>query len=276
MSILVACVALVSIPGCAGHTQASENSPDSLRFVLKLSSSAREVIYAQDRNDYGTVGWISLSHEGRRVDLSPRCDIPDCGLPSAGVCGAAIPQVVELEPGDSAVFDWDKTMSVVETSDATGSGLGKCERRERASEGEYTVKICHSTKASPLMEMSSGEDSKYFPGNTGKPVCEERVVDISEASVVEVEVGGRSPTTSVTKEESSQSAVGSNYSSYLVEMKRDAPREELMRVEGVEDAREINNIFYGFVASLSDAAIERLEQDSTVLQIRGLPSVGPM
>ncbi len=163
--------------------------PDGLVFRLSFRSKfgASESIYAQQSSSSRDgPGWLSVSGaDGRRLDISGRCDICDC--PTAGGrcmecprCGPP-PDVVRLLTGAGDLIEqrWD---GLVHTTGTCDSGeLAICAAPAAvAPPGEYVATFCWSQTATGVgmghtVGMSTCDDVHFvLPDDDGvveDPVC---------------------------------------------------------------------------------------------------------
>ncbi len=161
--------------GPANSASTAVTSDASIRFALRVAPGAEAPLYIVLNDEYSQVGWVKVFREGKRVFLSERCEIENCGEPPV-VCGMAFRMIRNLAAagGEETIeFEWDVETSAIDES----SG---CEARVPAPDGAYVARFCHSREA----EFDEGVD----PGHTAagrliESTCVERPFTLADGLV---------------------------------------------------------------------------------------------
>lgn len=137
-------------------------------FRLSLAADASGPVYLQDTSPERDDAWLTLLRgpTGEYPQpTSPSCAYCFCGscASCADLCGAALPSVRRLDPGEAADLRWDGTTFPI---DSTCPGAGPCYNIRPAQEGgTYRARFCWS-----LAATGEGPDHELVP-----PIfCDER------------------------------------------------------------------------------------------------------
>lgn len=162
-----------------------DDGPDAdigrVLFRLSLEAEASGPVYLQDASEERDDAWLTLLRgpTGEYPQpMKPTCMVCFCGTCSScgGLCGAGIPSVKRLSPGEAVDVRWDGTTFPV---DSTCPGAGPCYNIRPAQEnGTYRARFCWSLEATGV-----GPDQVLVP-----PIyCDERSFTYSGARAQLVE-----------------------------------------------------------------------------------------
>lgn len=116
------------------------SEPRSITFLMRNTTD--ETLYLVE-GDSSTLAW-SMTLDGARVQPEKGCAQCVCDEEQCAVCGAWLPDVVELAPGEERSFSWDGVLWGQEPD--TIRGAGDCVRsRQASSQGGYRVEVPYST-----------------------------------------------------------------------------------------------------------------------------------
>lgn len=119
---------------------ASQRTSSPITFIVRNTTATPLYLIAGDSS---TLAW-SMSVEGTPVQPEQGCSQCVCEQQRCGLCGRAIPDVVELKPGDERVIQWDGDLWMGEPDTLRGSG--QCVRPMAANAGEgYRIEVPYAT-----------------------------------------------------------------------------------------------------------------------------------
>lgn len=128
------------LSGCASEEQpAPDVKPPTDGTRLVLVNRTTDTVWAQVRTEIDPVGWLGIWQGETPLTFEERCDLPICGRPPA-ICGAMLPAITRLAPGDSIAHPWDGRLVQV-VQNPVGGGQ-PCQQRLEAGEGRFTARAC--------------------------------------------------------------------------------------------------------------------------------------
>ena len=112
-------------------------------FRLSYDSDVPDSIFVQSGTELGGQGWLTVHPAGggdlRILGDCGRCDCDACD--PCAVCGAGLPEVIEIPRGGHHDWTWDTRAYADATCPTTG---GACEAAAVVAPGAYVATFCWS------------------------------------------------------------------------------------------------------------------------------------